>query len=176
MNTMTFNNLSNEAKLLFYEYLSEMNDKNYVDSPIKAMKRNNIKQESFNELANNCFVVPFENGALVINNEYIRKFLLSVIDNKPEKEIKNITKKKYGKYIALYDEEYIKLCNDFGVDYINEVIIRIDEYVSSNGNKNKYKDYNLVIRRAIREKWSILKKVEFVDRTPTPQGNDVIYE
>ena len=84
----------------------------------------------------------------------------SNISNKEEKH-------KYGEYkrIVLTDKQYENLCGEFGKDYIDFVINRLDEYVQSTDNKNKYKDFNLVIRKAIRDKWSILKennqKVEF---------------
>jgi hypothetical protein len=33
-----------------------------------------------------------------------------------------------------------------------------DEYIESNNNKNKYTNFNLVIRRAIRENWFNISK------------------
>lgn len=68
-------------------------------------------------------------------------------------------KHKYGEYgwIKLTDTQYNKLCEDYSRDYIDFAIKKIDEYVQSNGNKNKYKDWNLVLRKAIRERWSCLK-------------------
>lgn len=64
-------------------------------------------------------------------------------------------KHKYGTYgwVKLTEVQYQKLTDEFGKDYIEKVISALDEYVQSNGNKNKYKDFNLVIRKAIREKW-----------------------
>ncbi len=75
-----------------------------------------------------------------------------------EKELKH----KYGEYgwVKLTNEQYSKLKTEFGEEYIDKVIKAVDEYSQSNGNKNKYKDWNLVIRKAIREKWSILKDIE----------------
>lgn len=73
------------------------------------------------------------------------------ISDKP----KRAPKKKYGEYgwVKLTDEQYHRLCAEFGEDTIQERIRYIDEYVQGNGNKNKYSDWNLVIRRAIRENW-----------------------
>ena len=78
---------------------------------------------------------------------------ISNTNNKEEKH-------KYGNYgrILLKDSEYIRLCNEFGEEYIKFVIEKIDENVQMTNNKNKYKDFNLVIRKAIREKWSILNE------------------
>lgn len=83
------------------------------------------------------------------------------IKNKETKELKT-TKKKYGKYqrILLSNDEFEKLCEEFGKEYIEMVIERIDEYVEENNNKNKYKNFNLVIRKAIRDNWSCLKGIE----------------
>lgn len=83
------------------------------------------------------------------------------INNKETKETKS-TRHKYGKYqrILLTNDEYDKLCEEFGKEYIEMVIERIDEYVEENNNKNKYKNFNLVIRKAIRDNWSCLKGIE----------------
>jgi hypothetical protein len=64
-------------------------------------------------------------------------------------------KHKYGEYgwVKLTDKQYETLCKDFNKDLIDRVITKLDEYMQSNGNKNKYKDCNLVIRKAIRENW-----------------------
>ncbi len=69
---------------------------------------------------------------------------------------KDINKKyKYGEYkrVELTQNEYDKLCNDFGEDFIKNQITLLDEYVESNNNKNKYKNFNLVLRKSIRENW-----------------------
>jgi hypothetical protein len=69
---------------------------------------------------------------------------------------KDINKKyKYGEYkrVELTQNEYDKLCNDFGEDFIKNQITLLDEYVESNNNKNKYKNFNLVLRKSIRESW-----------------------
>ena len=71
---------------------------------------------------------------------------------------KDIDKKyKYGEYnrVELTQNEYDKLCNDFGKDFIDNQITLLDEYVESNNNKNKYKNFNLVLRKSIRENWFI---------------------
>ena len=75
-----------------------------------------------------------------------------------ENSIKNTTKEKmlfFGTYnrIKLTQTQYDRLVNEKGKDFIEEIISRLDEYVQSNDNKNKYKDFNLVIRKAIREGW-----------------------
>ena len=88
----------------------------------------------------------------------------SLSSNNILKEENNIKEErhKYGEYgwIRLTNSQYEKLCKEHSKDYIDFVISKIDEYVQSNGNKNKYKDWNLVVRKAIREKWSCLKGIE----------------
>lgn len=76
----------------------------------------------------------------------------NIYNNKEERH-------KHGEYgwIKLTDEQYNRLKSEYS--NIDKIIDRIDEYVQSNGNKNKYKDWNLVIRKAIREKWSCLKNI-----------------
>ncbi len=82
------------------------------------------------------------------------------IDNNIERD--NIKEKepthKYGEYgwIKLTDTQYNKLCEEYTKDYIDFAIKQVDEYVQSTNNKNKYKDWNLVLRRAIRDNWSCL--------------------
>ena len=82
----------------------------------------------------------------------------NIYNNKEENQVKE-ERHKHGEYgwVKLTDEQYNRLKSEFA--NIDKIIDRIDEYVQSNGNKNKYKDWNLVIRKAIREKWSCLKDI-----------------
>jgi hypothetical protein len=68
---------------------------------------------------------------------------------------KKLTRKKYGQYgwIKLSDEEYSRLLNDLGETELKRCIAYIDEAAQSNGNKNKWRDWNLVIRRCSRDRW-----------------------
>ena len=70
------------------------------------------------------------------------------------------TKKSYGNFkrVKLTDEELKKLINDFGEEFIKEKINQLDEYLEINNNKNKYKNFNLVLRKAIKERWFESKK------------------
>lgn len=67
----------------------------------------------------------------------------------------NNEKHVYGTYkrIKLTDKEYERLTNEFGKDFIDKQIELLDEYVQSNNNKNKYTDFNLVLRKSIRQNW-----------------------
>ena len=64
---------------------------------------------------------------------------------------------KYGTYgwVQLADGEYTRLLNDLGEDELMRCITYLDESAQSNGNKNKWKDWNLVVRRCSRERWGV---------------------
>lgn len=64
-------------------------------------------------------------------------------------------KEKYGTYgrVKLTTDEYLRLVNEFGEEFIKQQIELLDEYVESNNNKNKYSNFNLVLRKSIRENW-----------------------
>jgi len=64
-------------------------------------------------------------------------------------------KQKHGQYgrVLLTQEEYDRLMFDLGAEELDRCIRYIDEAAQSNGNKNKWKDWNLVIRRCSREGW-----------------------
>lgn len=101
-------------------------------------------------------------GQYNINNKNINnKNINNIKEEKYKKEeTKKETKKEYGEYkrVKLTDKEYEKLCNEFNKIYIDEIIKLTDEYIESNNNKNKYTNFNLVIRRAIRENWFNISK------------------
>lgn len=83
-----------------------------------------------------------------------------ITDQETKNETKKETKNIYGGYgrVKLYKKEYEKLCDEFGKDFIDNQINLLDEYVEINDNKNKYTNFNLVIRKSIREKWFIKKE------------------
>jgi len=66
-------------------------------------------------------------------------------------------RRKYGAYgwVRLTDEEHQRLLTDLGEDELERCIGYIDESAQSNGNKNKWKDWNLVIRKCSRDGWGI---------------------
>jgi len=81
-----------------------------------------------------------------------------VDDPVPEKTIRH----KHGEYgwVLLSDDEYSKLVSDHGIGAVGYYISYIDESAQSTGNKNKWKDWNLTIRKAIRDKWGKYAPVE----------------
>lgn len=67
------------------------------------------------------------------------------------------TKKRFGAYgwVRLTDDEYARLLDELGEAELQRCIAYIDESAQSSGNKNKWKDWNLVIRRCSRDHWGI---------------------
>ena len=63
----------------------------------------------------------------------------------------------------------MKTYKEFGEDFIKQQIDLLDEYIESNNNKNKYTNFNLVLRKSIRENWFKSKKVE-------KKGNNVFLD
>lgn len=97
-----------------------------------------------------------------------------------DKDKNRIDKKdKYGEYkrVELTQNEYEKLCDDFGKDFIDNQITLLDEYVESNNNKNKYKNFNLVLRKSIRENWFIKQSFSTTKekKSNTAISNDDLY-
>lgn len=72
------------------------------------------------------------------------------------------TKKTFGSFkrIKLTEKEYNKLIEEYGKDFIEKQIELLDEYIESNNNKNKYTNFNLVLRKSIRDNWFKTNKKE----------------
>lgn len=70
-----------------------------------------------------------------------------------EKPIKH----KYGEYgwVQLTDEQYQRLLNDLGEAELKRCITYIDESAQSTGNKNRWKDWNLVLRKCSKGGWGL---------------------
>lgn len=66
-------------------------------------------------------------------------------------------RQKWGQYgwVLLTPEEHDRLMTDLGAAELDRCIRYIDEAAQSSGNKNKWKDWNLVIRRCSREQWGM---------------------
>lgn len=66
-----------------------------------------------------------------------------------------LTRKKYGQYgwVKLTEEEHTRLLEDLGEDELNRCISYIDEQAQITKNRNKWRDWNLVLRRCSREHW-----------------------
>lgn len=66
-----------------------------------------------------------------------------------------VERHKYGEYgwVRLSDEEYSRLLTDLGEEELQRCITYVDESAQSNGNRNKWKDWNLVVRKCSRMGW-----------------------
>ena len=67
---------------------------------------------------------------------------------------------KYGEYgwVKLTDEQYQRLLTEWGEAELKRCIKYVDESAQSSKNKNKWTDWNLVVRRCHRDGWGIKKK------------------
>ena len=63
----------------------------------------------------------------------------------------------YGEYkwVKLTDSQYAKLQQDLGQSELDRCIRYVDESAQQTGNKNKWRDWNLVIRRCHRDGWGL---------------------
>lgn len=75
----------------------------------------------------------------------------------PTPPVKSVTVKrhKYGEFgwVCLSDNEYTRLVAQYKEPVVQHYIQYIDESAQRNGNKNGWKDWNLTVRTAIRNKW-----------------------
>lgn len=64
---------------------------------------------------------------------------------------------KYGQYgwVKLTEEEHNRLLRDLGTVELDRCIAYVDESAQATGNKNKWKDWNLIIRKCHRDQWGI---------------------
>ena len=80
------------------------------------------------------------------------------------------TRQKHGTYgwVRLAEEEYARLVADFGEAETLRCINYVDESAQSTGNKNKWRDWNLVIRKCHRDGWGLSKSTNTRGGTPLP--------
>lgn len=66
-----------------------------------------------------------------------------------------VERHKYGEYgwVRLSDDEYARLLADLGDEELRRCIAYVDESAQSNGNRNRWKDWNLVVRKCSRDGW-----------------------
>lgn len=88
---------------------------------------------------------------------------------------KKETLHKYGSYgwVRLTADQYAKLVSDLGQAELDRCIGYIDESAQSSGNKNRWKDWNLVVRRCSREKWGMRGQKEPEQKPNSPTSYDL---
>lgn len=66
-------------------------------------------------------------------------------------------RRAHGQYqwVRLTDEEYSRLLADLGETELARCIAYVDEAAQSTGNKNKWKDWNLTLRKCHRDGWGL---------------------
>lgn len=81
----------------------------------------------------------------------------SIRADKPPAPAKREARKSYGSFgwVKLTDEEYDRLLNDLGQAETERCIAYVDESAQSTGNKNKWKDWNLVLRKCNKQGWGL---------------------
>lgn len=79
-------------------------------------------------------------------------------------------RKKYGSFgwVKLTEDEYSRLVADLGEQEAKRCIDYLDEAAQSSGNKNRWRDWNLVIRRCHRDGWGLSKPSPARGGTPMP--------
>lgn len=87
------------------------------------------------------------NNIINSNNNYLKENNVKTTEKEPRHHFG-----EFGR-VLLTDSEYERLVNDYGQTVADNQIKLLDEYVEGNNNKNKYTNYNLVLRRSIREGW-----------------------
>lgn len=101
------------------------------------------------------------------NAHSVKNSAVSAASQKP-------TRHKYGEYgwVLLTDAEYGRAVAEYGEDTVTRYIAVVDEYVEGNGNKNGYKNWNTVLRKAIRQKWGNQNHVQVRGSRYGPQEVD----
>lgn len=64
---------------------------------------------------------------------------------------------EYG-WVKLTDEQYQRLLTDLGQEELDRCIKYVDESAQSTGNRNKWKDWNLTVRKCHRDGWGRKKQ------------------
>lgn len=66
-------------------------------------------------------------------------------------------RKSYGEFgwVKLTDDEYDHLLNDLGEAEVKRCIAYVDESAQATGNKNKWRDWYLVVRKCYKQGWGL---------------------
>lgn len=78
-----------------------------------------------------------------------------------ETETKRERAHAHGEYgwVKLTDEQYQRLLTDLGQEELDRCIKYVDESAQSTGNRNKWKDWNLTVRKCHRDGWGRKKQI-----------------
>ena len=87
------------------------------------------------------------------------------------KENSFVNKNEYGSYgwVKLTDDEHAQLVDELGEAELVRCIAYIDESAQSTGNRNRWQDWALILRRCSREQWGINR-----EKSAPKQGAEAI--
>ena len=79
-------------------------------------------------------------------------------------------KKSFGAngWVKLTESEYNRLLNDLGQDEVKRCIAYVDESAQITRNKNKWRDWNLVVRKCHRDGWGLNAARPAAPKAPHP--------
>lgn len=125
---------------------------NASESRCMQMQANEIKCIQMQADASKCFRNPIQSES----------------ESKSESEAgkpparSRIKKAEYGQFhwVKLSEDEYAALERDLGADELRRCIAYVDESAQATGNKNRWKDWNLVLRKCHRDGWGLQKGYE----------------
>ena len=142
--------LPNETKSGRLEYVYDIYEKPYEKQEVEKQR---VEKQGV-EFLGVEFLGVENQGQLNTNKLNTDKLNIKKQNNNNINKDDN-TKISFGEYkrIKLTQKQYNNLCDEFNKNFIDNQIMLLDEYVQSNDNKNKYKDFNIVIRKSIRENW-----------------------
>lgn len=125
-------------------------DSDKLNKPLLAEIRK-IKSDSFR-----TYLADLYNARKTVTEPFVPE------ERKPKKP--DEPRHKYGEYgwVKLSDTEYERLLDDLGQDELERCIRYVDESAQANSNRNKWTDWNLVVRKCHRDRWGI---------RPEPQGS-----
>lgn len=87
----SFIDLPNSARLLYYDLLIRADDDGFINSPKKIMRMTGASQDDLTILALKKFIIPFDNGVVVIKHwrihNYIRKDTYKETNYKEQKAL-----------------------------------------------------------------------------------------
>lgn len=87
----------------------------------------------------------------------------------PEQKVRH-KRGEYG-WVKLTDEEFERLRHELGDVELQRCIAYIDESAQATGNKNKWKDWNLVIRKCNRDSWGLSRRQALRSSTEGAMGD-----
>lgn len=151
-----FMDMPTSARLLYYDLAMRADDDGFVNSPKKIIRMTGASDDDLSVLILKKFIIPFENGVVVIKHwrihNYIRKDTYNETAYKEEKSMLILDENKAYKLIDTtcippVDETSTqdRLGKDsIGKDSINNNI-PVSEIESAKASKHRYGEYNNVL-------------------------------